>query len=317
MVDVWPDNPMGYGAIDIRYRFQWNFPILISPHDPDVIYAAAQMLFRTSNEGQSWQQISPDLTRNDPSTMGKSGGPITKDDTSVEYYGTIFAIAESQHEAGVIWAGSDDGLIHITRDDGENWTDVTPRGMPEWMMINSIEINPFDPAGAYVAGTRYKSDDFSPYLYKTNDYGQSWELITGGIDTEHFTRVVRADPTREGLLYAGTELGMYVSFNDGEDWETLQLNLPITPVTDLTIKNDDLIVATQGRSFWILDDLTPLHQLQGNWEDAAVEVYTPRPSYRMGGSASSDPGNAGHNLPNGVIVQYYMAEGLPEPETES
>lgn len=316
MVDVWPDNPMGYGAIDIRYRFQWNFPILISPHDPDVIYAAAQMLFRTNNEGQSWQQISPDLTRNDPSTMGKSGGPITKDDTSVEYYGTIFAIAESHHEAGVIWTGSDDGLIHISRDDGESWTDVTPRGMPEWMMINSIEINPFDPAGAYVAGTRYKSDDFSPYLYKTDDYGQSWELITDGIDAEHFTRVVRADPKREGLLYAGTELGMYVSFNDGEGWEAFQLNLPITPVTDLTIKNDDLIVATQGRSFWILDDLTPLHQLQGNWEDAAVEVYSPRPSYRMGGSASSDPGNAGHNLPNGVIVQYYMAEGFPEPDTD-
>ncbi|MCG8412957.1 MAG: hypothetical protein MI746_01960 [Pseudomonadales bacterium] len=317
MIDVWPDNPMGYGAVDLRYRFQWNFPILISPHDPDVLYAAAQVLFRTSNDGQSWQQISPDLTRNDPDTMGKSGGPITKDDTSVEYYGTIFAIAESQHEAGVIWSGSDDGLIYLTRDNGENWTDVTPRGMPEWMMINSIEINPFDPAGVYVAGTRYKSDDFRPYLYKTDDYGESWELITDGIDEQHFTRVVRADPKRQGLLYAGTELGMYVSFNDGGDWEEFQLNLPITPVTDLTIKNDDLIVATQGRSFWILDDLTPLHQLENGWEDDEINVYAPRPSYRMGGSASENPGNAGHNLPNGVIVQFYMQEGLPEPASES
>ena len=317
MVDVWPDNPMGYGAIDIRYRFQWNFPILISPHDPDVIYAAAQVLFRSSDEGQSWQQISPDLTRNEPSTMGKSGGPITKDDTSVEYYGTIFAIAESQHEAGVIWAGSDDGLIHISRDDGESWMDVTPRGMPEWMMINSIEVSPFNPGGAYVAGTRYKSDDFRPYLYKTEDYGNSWELITDGINEQHFTRVVRADPGREGILYAGTELGMYVSFNDGKNWESFQLNLPITPVTDLTIKNDDLIVATQGRSFWILDDLTPLHQLKPSWEEDVVQVFTPRPSYRMNGSATSNPVNAGHNLPNGVIVQYYMAEGMQEAEKNS
>ncbi|MBG10671.1 MAG: glycosyl hydrolase [Gammaproteobacteria bacterium] len=317
MVDVWPDNPMGYGAIDLRYRFQWNFPILISPHDPDVIYAAAQMLFRTRNEGQSWQQISPDLTRNDPSTMGKSGGPITKDDTSVEYYGTIFAIAESQHEAGVIWTGSDDGLIHISRDDGESWTDVTPKEMPEWMMINSIEISPFNPGGAYLAGTRYKSDDFRPYLYKTADYGKSWELITDGIKKEHFTRVVRADPGHEGILYAGTELGMYVSLDDGENWESFQLNLPITPVTDLTIKNDDLIVATQGRSFWLLDDLTPLHQLKPSWEEDVIQVFKPRPTYRMSGSAIPNPGNAGHNLPNGVIVQYYMDEGLPDTEINS
>ncbi|MFK7953213.1 MAG: WD40/YVTN/BNR-like repeat-containing protein, partial [Ekhidna sp.] len=214
-INVWPDNPMGHGAEGFKYRFQWNFPIVVSPHNGDKVYAASNQLHVTTNAGQTWEIISPDLTRNDPSKLKSSGGPITQDNTSVEYYCTIFAVAESTHEEGVIWTGSDDGLIHITRDGGENWTNVTPAGMPEWMMINSVEIDPFNKGGLYVAGTKYKSGDYTPYLYKTSNYGQSWTKITSGIPSEHFTRVLRADPMKQGLLYAGTEAGMYVSFDDG------------------------------------------------------------------------------------------------------
>ncbi|HSN68789.1 MAG TPA: glycosyl hydrolase, partial [Thermoanaerobaculia bacterium] len=256
-VNPWPDNPMGAGAADITERFQWNFPILFSPHDPNTLYAASQHLFRSRDMGSSWERISTDLTRNDKSKMGPSGGPITKDNTSVEYYGTIFAVAESKHEPGVIWAGSDDGLIHVTRDGGKTWTNVTPKGMPEWMQINAIEIHPTAPGGLYVAGTRYKLDDFRPYLYRTTDYGKTWTKITTGIAEDHFTRVVRADPVRAGLLFAGTERGMYVSFDDGANWQSLQLDLPLVPITDLTLRDDDLIASTQGRSFWVLDDVTP------------------------------------------------------------
>ena len=206
-IDVWPDNPMGWGAADLRYRFQWNFPIAFSRHDPDILFVAADVLFKSDDMGYSWEAISPDLTRNDKSRMGPSGGPITKDNTSVEYYGTIFALAESQHDDDVIWAGTDDGLVHVTRDGGRNWQDVTPSGLPEWAQINSIDIDPFEPSGAYLAATRYKSDDFRPYLYKTSDWGRSWTRITDGIPATHFTRALRADPDRRGLLYAGTEFG--------------------------------------------------------------------------------------------------------------
>ena len=315
LVDVWPDNPMGHGAKDMKYRFQWNFPILFSPHDPNTLYAAANVLFKTTNEGQSWQAISPDLTRNDPSTMGPSGGPITKDNTSVEYYGTIFAVAESTHEAGVIWTGSDDGLVQVTRDGGANWVNVTPKGMPEWMQINSIEIDPFNKGGLYFAGTRYKSDDFNPYLYHTNDYGQTWRKIVEGIDKNHFTRVIRADPKRQGLLYAGTESGMYVSFNDGERWQSFQMNLPIVPITDLALKNDDLIVATQGRSFWVMDDVTPLHHLTDQIAKADLFLYPPKPAYRLRGARQGGeaPGGYGENAPGGVLVHYFL-KALPEKE---
>ncbi len=309
LINVWPDNPMGHGAADLKYRFQWNFPIFFSAHDADILYAAANVLFKTENEGQSWQAISPDLTRNDASKMGPSGGPITKDNTSIEYYGTIFAAAESHHEAGVIWCGSDDGLVQITRDGGVSWEDVTPPNMPEWTMINSVEIDPFHPGGLYIAGTRYKLDDFKPYLYKTEDYGKTWKSIVKGIPEDHFTRVVRADPDRQGLLFAGTESGLYISFDDGSNWQSFQRNLPIVPITDLAIKDKDLIVATQGRSFWVLDDLTPLHHINPSIASAEAHLYPPRLAYRIGGGVAEDPGNAGTNAPAGVIVNYYLKQG--------
>ena len=307
-VNVWPDNPMGYGAKDIKYRFQWNFPILFQPNDATTLYAAANKLFKTTNEGQSWEVISPDLTRNDTTKLGASGGPITKDNTGVEYYATIFAVAISPQEKGLIWTGSDDGLIYVTRDGGKNWQNVTPPKaiMPEWIQINSIEINPFEAGGVYVAATMYKSDDFEPYLYKTTDYGQSWQKITNGIDPNHFTRVIRADPERKGLLFAGTESGMYISFNDGENWQHFQQNLPIVPVTDLAIKDNDLIVATQGRSFWVLDDLTPLHQINKELFNDDVHLFKPRPAFLLRGGSTKQSLTEGQNPPDGVVFHYYF-----------
>ncbi|WP_425391271.1 WD40/YVTN/BNR-like repeat-containing protein [Ekhidna sp.] len=306
-VNVWPDNPMGHGAEGFKYRFQWNFPIFFSPHNPDKLYTASNQLHVSTNEGQTWEVISPDLTRNDPSKLGPSGGPITKDNTSVEYYCTIFAAVESYHEEGVIWTGSDDGLVHVTKDGGENWTNVTPAGMPEWMMINSVEIDPFNKGGLYIAGTRYKLGDYAPYLYKTEDYGQTWKKITSGIPSEHFTRVLRADPNQKGLLYAGTEAGMYVSFNDGSSWQPFQMNLPIVPITDLAVKDNNLIAATQGRSFWLIDDLTPLHQLnEANGKPHFL--YEPMDTWRMGGGNGRTSKTAGTNHPGGVLVNYFAKD---------
>jgi len=315
-IDVWPDNPMGWGAAELKYRFQWNFPIAFSVHDPEVLYVAADVLFRTNDMGQSWETISADLTRNDKTKMESSGGPITKDNTSIEYYGTIFAMAESHHEQGVIWAGSDDGRVHVTRNDGDSWQDVTPSGLPEWAQINSIDIHPFERGGAYVAATRYKSDDFRPYLYRTTDWGQSWQRITSGIPDDEFTRVVRADPDRRGLLYAGTEKAIYYSVDDGGTWQSLQLNLPVSPITDLAIKDKDLIAATQGRGFWILDDLSVLHQTSSTTENTAAHLFVPRSGYRLtAGGRSDEPGNAGTNPPVGVVFHYSLGEE-PAPETE-
>jgi photosystem II stability/assembly factor-like uncharacterized protein len=307
-IDVWPDNAVGRGADEMKYRFQWNFPIIFSPHKPKTIYAAANVLFKTTDEGQSWTAISPDLTRNDKTKQGPSGGPITKDNTTVEYYCTIFAVAESTHEPGVIWAGSDDGLVHITRDGGQNWSNVTPRDLPEWAQINSIEIDPFEIGGAYIAATRYKLDDFRPYLYHTTDYGATWKLIVTGIDPQHFTRVVRADPKRQGLLYAGTENGMYVSWNNGEQWRSFQLNLPEVPITDLALKNDDLIVATQGRSFWVLDDLTRLHQWQPDLLKKDVHLFNVRPTYRLPGGGGRESLTRGQNVPAGVEFRFLLRD---------
>ena len=307
LVNVWPDNPMGHGAEGMKYRFQWNFPIFFSPHDANKLYTTSNQVHVTYNEGQSWEIISPDLTRNDPATLGPSGGPITKDNTAVEYYGTIFSAVESPVEKGLIWAGSDDGLLHITRDGGENWENITPASMPKWLMINSIEVDPFVKGGAYVAGTLYKAGDYQPYLYKTKDYGKTWTKIVNGIPNDHFTRVVRADPKRKGLLYAGTEAGMYISFDDGASWSDLQLNLPIVPITDLAIKNDNLIAATQGRSFWLIDDLTPLHQLSDQVAAANYHLFTPMPSYRMPGGQSRRPSRTeGQNHPGGVMTHFYL-----------
>lgn len=313
-INVWPDNPMGYGAEGMKYRFQWNFPIFFSPNDPQKLYVASNHLHMSENGGQSWKIISPDLTRNDSARLVSSGGPITQDNTGVEYYCTIFAATESQLEPGLLWAGSDDGLIHLSRDGGENWENVTPQGMPEWMMINSISVDPFEKGGVYVAGTRYKLGDYAPYLYRSQDYGKTWKRITNGIDEAHFTRVVRPDLTRKGLLYAGTETGMYVSFDDGASWKPFQLNLPIVPVTDLTIKDHHLIVATQGRGLWIIDDITPLHQLNETVAAADWHLYQPRDDYRMGGGAGRSRGvsKAGTNHPGGITVYYHLGENVSD-----
>ncbi|MBT8265530.1 MAG: glycosyl hydrolase [Bacteroidia bacterium] len=304
-INVWPDNPMGHGAEGMKYRFQWNFPIIFSKHNPDKLYTFSQHVHVTENEGQSWKIISPDLTRNDPEKLKSSGGPITQDNTSVEYYCTIFAAQESALKEGLLWVGSDDGLVHITKDGGQNWTNVTPKGMPEWMMINSIEPSAFDPATCYIAGTKYKTGDFAPYLYKTNDYGATWTKITNGINPEHFTRVLREDPKRKGLLYAGTETGMYISFNDGKSWKPFQLNLPIVPVTDLTLKDNNLIVATQGRSLWMIDDLSVIHQLY-NADKSGTILFKPKDTYRMRGRSRSGSKTTGQNHPNGVMTYFYL-----------
>ncbi|NND16891.1 MAG: glycosyl hydrolase [Eudoraea sp.] len=308
-INVWPDNPMGYGAEGMKYRFQWNFPIVFSKHDPKKLYTFSNHVHMSTDEGQSWKLLSGDLTRNDPDKLVSSGGPITQDNTGVEYYCTIFAANESPIKEGLMWVGSDDGLIHLTQDGGQTWENVTPANMPEWNMVNSIEPSAFDEGTCYVAATRYKLGDFKPYLYKTTDFGKSWTKITNGIDNEHFTRALREDPKRKGLLYAGTETGMYVSFNDGTSWQKFQLNLPIVPITDLALKDDNLVVATQGRSVWILDDLTVLHQLDASNKSAANILFKPKDSYRTKGRSTSTPSKtSGQNHPNGVISHFYLKE---------
>jgi photosystem II stability/assembly factor-like uncharacterized protein len=316
-INVWPDNPMGHGAEGMKYRFQWNFPIIFSKHNPNRLYTFSQHVHVTENEGQSWEIISPDLTRNDPSKLKSSGGPITQDNTSVEYYCTIFAAQESPLKEGLLWVGSDDGLIHVTQDGGKNWTNVTPKGMPDWMMINSIEPSVFNAGTCYVAGTKYKTGDFTPYLYKTTNYGKSWTKITNGIAPEHFTRVLREDPKRNGLLYAGTETGIYISFDDGKNWKPFQLNLPIVPITDLTIKNNSLIVATQGRSLWILDDLTVLHQLYDLKYSNQLTLFKPKDAYRMRGGTLKNSKTSGTNHPNGVVTYFNIKDFDEQKDTVS
>jgi len=310
-VNVWPDNPAGSGAEVMKYRFNWNFPVMFSPNNPNKLYAGSNYLHVSENSGQTWKTISPDLTRNIPETIMSSGGPITQDNTGAEYYANIFAIAESKLEEGVIWVGSDDGLIHITKDGGKTWENITPpkKLSPKLNMINSIDPSPFKKGKAYIAATSYKFGDYTPYLYKTEDYGKSWTLITDGINSSYYTRVVRSDKKREGLLYAGTEWGMYISFDDGNSWSEFQLNLPVTSIRDLEVKDNDLVVATHGRSFWIIDDLTPLHQLNENNHDDDAILFKPDLSYRMAQSGGwNRPNNllSGQNHPNGVIINYYI-----------
>lgn len=312
-VNVYPDNPMGAGADSMKYRFQWNYPILFSPHKSGgkyPLYAAGNVLFRSMDEGQSWQAISPDLTRNDKSKQGSSGGPISQDNTSVEYYSTIFTVAESPVQAGVIWSGSDDGLVQVTRDGGKNWANVTPPDLTTVAQINSIEASPHDAGTAYFAATAYKSDDYKPYIYKTIDFGKTWKKIVSGIADDAFTRVVREDPNRKGFLYAGTETGMYYSTNDGESWRSLRLNLPVVPITDLAVhKRDmDLVVATQGRSFYVLDNLPVLYQL-ADAERADAFLFKPETAYRQaGGGGFGGGGNStvGANPPNGAVINYWL-----------
>jgi photosystem II stability/assembly factor-like uncharacterized protein len=316
-INPWPDNPMGYGADALKYRFQWNFPILISPHDPKVMYAAANVLFRSTNEGQSWEAISGDLTRNDRTKQGSSGGPITKDNTSVEYYCTIFTLAESLKAKGVLWAGSDDGLVHLSRDNGKTWTNVTPPRdiMPEFIQINVIDASPHDPAVAYVAATMYKHDDYRPFLYKTSDYGKTWKKIVNGIPENAFTRVIREDPNKRGLLIAGTETGIYSSFDDGETWRSMQMNLPVVSITDAAFqaRDKELVVATQGRAFWIFDDLPLLYQMSEATRSADMHLYQPKETIRMQGGGGRISGPVGQNPPGGVVV-YYSFQAKPQGE---
>ena len=307
--NVWPDLPAGSGVEVMKYRFNWNYPLVFSNHDPKKLYAGSNHLHATINGGQSWEVISPDLTRGEPETIKSSGGPITQDNTGAEYYANIFVIAESPYTKDEIWTGSDDGLLQVTTDGGKNWKNVTPSISPKYNMWNSIDVNPFVKGGAYAVATSYKFGDYTPYVYKTIDYGKTWTLITKGIPNEEFVRVVRADPKRQGLLYAGTEKGTWISFDDGSTWAKLQLKLPPVPIADLAIKNDNLIAATHGRSFWMIDDLTPLHQLNNEIASKEVVLFKPMPSYRMPGGGGGRSGNRkleGENHPGGVMIHYFV-----------
>lgn len=313
LVNVYPEFYMGHGSDSREYRFQWTYPIQFSPHDPNALYVTSQYVHKSMDRGHSWEKVSPDLTRHDSTTMGASGGPISKDNTGVETYATIFAFAESPLEKGVFYAASDDGLIHISKDNAKTWENITPKTslLPEFALMSIVEVSPYDPATVYVAATRYKLNDFKPYLLKSTDYGKSWKLITNGIPADQFTRVIREDPTRKDLLYAGTEQGIWISFNGGDVWQPLQLNLPITPIHDLVIqkRENDLVVATHGRSFWILDDLTPLYQLNADIAKADEHLFKPAHAYRMsGGVRKEEIPTAGENAPNGVVVRYYLKD---------
>jgi ferritin-like metal-binding protein YciE len=314
-VNVYPDNPLGAGADVQKYRFQWNFPIIFSPHKTEgkaALYAAANVLFRSTDEGSSWQPISGDLTRNDKSKQGSSGGLITQDNTSVEYYCTIFTVSESSVKQGVIWTGSDDGLVNVSQDSGKTWSNVTPKDFPEWTQINAIDTSSFDAGTAYIAATAYKSDNYAPFLFKTADYGKTWKKIVNGIPGDAFTRVVREDPNRKGLLVAGTETGLFYSVNDGENWSSLQLNLPIVPITDLQFqkRDKDLVVATQGRSFYVLDNLPHLYELADAQKTNAY-LFKIEDTYRrsgFGGFGSSPLATVGKNPPTGVVINYYFKD---------
>jgi photosystem II stability/assembly factor-like uncharacterized protein len=306
-VSVWPLDVSGHGAKELEYRFQWTSPLLISPHDPNTIYTANNRLFRSRNKGMSWEAISPDLTRNDRTKQEPSGGPITLDITSVEYYDTIFAVAESPKQKDLLWAGSDDGLIHLSHDGGKNWSNVTPKALPEWSMVSLIDASPFEASTAIVAVDRHKLDDFRPYIFKTTDYGKTWASIITGIPDGAFVHAVREDHVRRGLLYAGTERGPFVSFDDGAHWQPLQLNLPTTPVTDLVVHDDDLAIATNGRSFWVLDDLTPLRQLTPQLAQATVHLYKPQAAVRLHIPEQVNRRQpVGQNPPPGAIIDYYF-----------
>jgi photosystem II stability/assembly factor-like uncharacterized protein len=317
-VVAWPQLAIGQAAKDLKYRFQWNAPIIVSKFDPRTVYHAAQVLLRSRDEGRTWEEASPDLTRNDKAKQGYSGGPITYDDTGIEVYDTIFCVAESPKDANILWAGTDDGLVQVTRDGGKNWTNVTPRGMPEWIQINSIELSPHDPSTAYVAATMYKFDDDRPYLYKTTDGGKTWSRIVEGIPDGAFTRVVRENTVRPGLLYAGTETGLYVSFDGGGHWTPFQRNLPVVPITDLAVKNGDLVVATQGRSFWILDDLSPLEQWKDEIAASPVHLFHARPALRLdlgGFGGEGAPFEGGENPKSGAVVDFWLKDKPAEKDT--
>ena len=310
-VSLHPLDVSGNGADSLQYRFQWTEPVFVSKHDSKVLYSAAQFVFKSTDQGQSWRQISPDLTRNDKTKQRPSGGPITLDITSVEYYDTVFSLAESPLQQGLLWAGTDDGVIQLTRDDGKNWTVVTPKDMPEWSMVSIIDASPHDVASAFAAIDRHKLDDFRPLIYKTHDAGKTWTRIVTGIPDGAYVRSVREDPVQRGLLFAGTELGVYFSIDDGAHWQPLQINLPVTPVHDLLIKDNDLVVATHGRSFWILDDVTPLRELAAGAKNGARRtgsyLYQPQTAIRLHFPTDINKHlPVGDNPPNGAIIDYVL-----------
>ena len=310
LVDVWPESPDGHPASEAKFRFQWTAPLLLSPHDPHVLYVGGNRLFRTLTEGQSWTPISPDLTRHDPSTLGISGGPITSDQTTAEYYATIFALAESPLAKGELWTGSDDGLLHLSRDNGVTWSDITPKQLGDFTRVSSIEPGHFARGTAYVAVNRYQLEDMAPYIWKTADFGKSWTRLDAGLPPTEFVRVVREDPVRKGLLYAGTERGVWVSFDDGAHWKSLRRNLPIVPVHDLAIKDGDLVAATHGRGFWILDDISPLRQMTAQTAAAPAHLFKPKDAWRVlwGNPEPPDPTHPlGLNPPDGALIYYSIA----------
>ena len=344
IITVWPEMNTGFGPVDARYRFQWTYPIQFSPHDPGVLYAAGNVVFKSIDQGESWGPISPDLTRNDPDKLQPSGGDITGDASGAETYCTVFSFLESPHEKGVFWAGSDDGLVHISRDGGANWANITPPDLEEWTRVDMIEVSPHDPATAYLSGTRYKFDDNRPFLFKTSDYGATWQSITGNLPADDFTRCIREDTERQGLLYVGAETGIYVSFDDGGTWHSLRGNLPVVPVYDLAIKDDDLVAATHGRSFWIMDGISQLRQVSGDFAGEDIHLVkpptkirlaapfrgrngSPAKSYQLAlgaavafidtkgeyGEAQRKMLDAGENEPAGVRVWYWLKD---KPEDE-
>ena len=318
-VNPWPINPIGWAAADVKHRFQWTEPIVFSPHDPKTLYFAGEMLFKTTDAGMSWTIISPDLTRNDKAKQAASGGPITKDNTGVEVYNTIFSVVESPVAKGQIWAGTDDGLVHLTRDGGQHWENVTPKVIPEWGTVSMIEASPTDAGTVYMAVERHKSDDFSPYIFKTTDFGKTWTKLVTGIPGNVYVHAVRVDPKRTGLLFAGTEHGVYVSFDDGAKWQSMQINLPVAPVNDLIVKNNDLVVATHGRSFWILDDITPLRQYNDSIPQQDAFLFAPAVTSRMllEGSPFGGGGAVGKNPPAGALVYYWLKTSLKTPEKKA
>ena len=347
LINVWPEQQTGVPQRELKYRFAWTFPIVFSPHDSNTLYAGGSHLFRTRNEGQSWEAISPDLSRNDSEKLGSSGGPLTGDGASAEAYASLATFAESSHRPGELWAGTDDGLVHTSKDGGQNWRNVTPKAMPDLAYVGTVEISPHDADTIYLTATRYKLDDYDPYLFQSKDGGKNWQSIAGDFPDGEITRVLRTDPVRAGLLFVGTETGVFYSLNDGRNWIRMQGGIPVAPVYDLKIKDSDLVAATHGRSFWILDDITPLRNISPNKRKKGdLVLFKPRPTYRLKlqwasgmiftgdgkayGPAFGLPGttypvkladgtterrhlDAGENPPAGAII-YYWLDNTPEDE---
>ncbi len=315
-----PELSDAYGAANLEHRFQWTAPVMLSPHDPNTLYHAGEMLFKTADGGVHWTAVSPDLTRNDKSKQKVSGGDITLDDSGTEYYDTIFALAESPATKGLLWVGTDDGLIQLSQDAGKTWSNITPREMPEWSRVSQIDASKFDAGTAYVAVDRHQFDDLKPYIFKTSDFGKTWTKLGSGIPDTTFVRVVREDPKKKGLLYAGTEQGVFVSFNDGANWQALKLNLPTVPVHDLMVKNNDLLVATHGRAFWVLDDVSPLRQYTDEVTKKDVFLYAPGTAYRIqagsGGGERHPSKTRGQNPPAGAVI-YYFLKDAPKGDAET